>query len=473
MKKHSLLIAFFTLIFFGCSADDSANNPGPEDIDFTYIETEQLGGDGSVANHTNVAFSQPMKNLTPGETGQFRIGNSFFETDWVAFGASTTALDGLGPLFNARSCASCHNKDGRGRPPEADETFLDQPDLLLRLSINQTDEITGGPIGDPNYGGQLQINSLLGIEREGRVTIRTEEINGQFADGTPYTLLKPIYEIDELTYGPLDPEIQISPRVAPFMVGLGLLEAVSEATILEYADPDDTDGDGISGRANYVWDLAQEESGLGRFGWKANQPNLAQQTQGAFLGDIGITSQLFPDQNCTDIQTDCLESPTDGEIEVNEEILAAVVFYSQTLAVPTRRNIDDPQVIQGAELFSELSCQKCHRTQMTTAPNEVQALSEQTIFPYTDLLLHDMGPELADNRPDFLANGREWRTAPLWGIGLVQKVNNHTRFLHDGRARSLIEAILWHGGEAEASKQAFLQLTKEQRDALIAFLRSL
>ena len=248
---------------------------------------------------------------------------------------------------------------------------------------------------------------------------------------------------------------------------MGLLEAITEDTILALTDPEDANNDGISGRPNMVWDIRPGDLALGRFGWKANQPTVEQQTAGAFLGDIGITSGPFPQENCPDSQQDCASTPDGGSPEIPDERFAKVVFYTQTLAVPAMRDVNDSQVTQGAEVFVEAGCHLCHTPSHTTGKHPVAAVSHQAIYPYTDLLLHDMGPGLADGRPDFEADGREWRTPPLWGIGLVETVNGHTMFLHDGRARNLAEAILWHGGEAAESKDSFKALTKSV-DALCA-----
>ena len=312
------------------------------------------------------------------------------------------------------------------------------------------------------------------MRAEAREEVTYEEEQGAFADGEPYTLARPVYRILDLADGPLAPGTMISPRVAPAVFGLGLLEAVDEATILAHADPEDADGDGISGRPNWVFDLRRDASVIGRFGWKANQPTLEQQTAGAFNGDMGITSSLLPDDDCTRVQTDCNEATSGGSPEIEDAILASVVSYSHLLAVPARRHWKDAVVQQGRDTFVAIGCAACHLPKLTTGELEgFPELSRQTIRPYTDLLLHDMGPGLSDERPDFLATGSEWRTAPLWGIGLVRTVNRHTRFLHDGRARDLIEAVLWHGGEAERARDEFKNLPKAERDALLSFLESL
>ena len=319
----------------------------------------------------------------------------------------------------------------------------------------------------------MQDRAIVGVPIEGEFIIVYQEMPGVFVDGEPYSLRRPTYRFRKLAFGPMNPETLVSPRVAPAIVGMGLLEAIPEADILSAADPDDADGDGISGRVNMVWDERKGAMSLGRFGWKANVPTVEQQTAGAFLGDLGVTSELFPEENCTAPQENCMAAPDGGRPEIGEKRLADVVFYTQTLAVPAMRDISDPQVQKGSQIFVQAGCAVCHTPRHTTGPHEIEALSNQTIYPYTDLLLHDMGPELADGRPDFEANGQEWRTPPLWGIGLVETVSGHTMFLHDGRARNLTEAILWHGGEGAAARDAFKALTKEEREALIRFLNSL
>jgi CxxC motif-containing protein (DUF1111 family) len=312
------------------------------------------------------------------------------------------------------------------------------------------------------------------VKPEGNVKMLFEEIKGEYPDGSAYSLLKPTYTFSDLAYGALPENTLFSARVAPQVIGLGLLEAISEKDILRQADPDDKNRDGISGRPNYVWDLARKKRGLGRFGWKANQPTIAQQNFSAFLGDMGITSALLPHQNCGERADDCRSAPTAKGFEISDKDLGHVNTYVRLLAVPVRRNIDDPLVQSGEKIFSRIQCQSCHATSYRTGIVEgFPEISSQKIFPFTDLLLHDMGKELADGRPDFGANEREWRTPPLWGIGLFHAVNSHTRYLHDGRARNLEEAVLWHGGEAQGAREAFQHLKKEDRVALLRFLESL
>ncbi|MGH7789013.1 MAG: di-heme oxidoredictase family protein [Candidatus Binatia bacterium] len=429
------------------------------------------GGSTTVFNQTISAFGQPARNLPLDQRTDFFVGNALFNRSWVSAPSSTVGSDGLGPLFNARSCSSCHFRDGRGSPPlEPGEPSVG---LLFRLSVpGATAE--GAALPEPSYGGQLNQQAILGVPPEGRVAIAYDLIAGTYGDGDPYELRAPIYTFEALGYGPLADDALVSPRTAPFLIGLGLLAAIDEAVVLENQDPDDADGDGISGRANRVWDRAAARTVLGRFGWKANQPSIEQQNAGAFVGDIGLTSLLFPAENCTAAQEACLAAPNGGVPEVDAIKLDAVTFYTRMLAVPARRDVADPTVQRGEALFHAIGCAGCHRVGLETgASPDAPALAAQRIHPYTDLLLHDMGADLADDRPDFDADGREWRTPPLWGIGLVHTVNRHTLFLHDGRARGFAEAILWHGGEGEAAREAFRDLSRDDRAALVRFLESL
>ena len=431
---------------------------------------ERSGGDTTAFADNRNAFGLSARNLTNEERRRFEVGDSFFNQNWVTAPASTDARDGLGPTLNAQSCSSCHTLDGRAKPPES----ADDPErgLVFRISVPGNDA-NGAPLPHDIYGGQIQDRAILTLPPEGRFVITYEEIHGAYASGEPYTLLSPTYEFHDLAFGAIPPDVMVSPRIAPVVVGMGLLEAIAEEDILALADPDDEDGDGVSGRPNMVWSVEHRKVMLGRFGWKSNTPTVKQQVASAFHGDIGITSSLFPDENCPPIQTACQSAPSGGSPEISDDRLDKVAFYNRTLAVPAMRDVDEPQVKRGASLFLNAGCAVCHVPNFTTGKHEIEALSNQTIFPFTDLLLHDMGKGLADGRPDFQAGGSEWRTPPLWGIGLVDTVNNHTRFLHDGRARSLAEAILWHGGEGASARDAFRNMSRDEREALIRFLNSL
>lgn len=458
-----LVILFAILTLIGCSSDDTIYTS------ITSDNGEELsGGDQTSFIFGAEAFGFALPDLTLEERITFGVGNSLFNQNWVTAPASTTARDGLGPLFNARNCSDCHFKDGRGRPPLFDGEL--GSGLLLRLSIIGTD-VNGGNIGHPVYGGQFQDNAILGVDQEGSLSITLEDLAITYDDGSSVILKKPIYSFTNLAYGPLV-NIQTSPRVAQQMIGLGLLEAIPEETLISLSDPNDIDGDGISGRPNYVFDIASNSFQIGRFGWKANQPNIKQQVAAAFAGDLGITSSLFPDENCPG-QEDCSDIPNGGNPELIDSNLDNVTFYAASLSVPARRDVDNENVLRGKELFNAINCIACHTPVIQTGNSSIAALSNQTIRPYSDMLLHDMGDQLADNTPDFEATGNEWRTQPLWGIGLIETVNGHTNLLHDGRARTIEEAILWHGGEAQRSKEAFTALTAGERALLITFIKDL
>jgi CxxC motif-containing protein (DUF1111 family) len=413
------------------------------------------------------AFSHSITNLPTPIRRSLAVGNSLFSENWIAAPGSAVSRDGLGPIFNARSCSSCHLFDGRGAPPEAGN---ESPSLLIRISIMEG----GKAVPHPVYGDQIQQRALPGFEPEARVTLQWSDHPMSYADGSQVVLRKPVITLSDWRDG--EPgALLTSPRIANAAHGLGLLETVPDATLRSLADPDDADGDGISGRPNMVWDKTAQRMVLGRFGWKANQPSLRQQTADAFAGDIGITSPVNPHENYTEAQRGRLsKAPSGGDPELPENLLAHVVTYLRTLAPPARRDRTDTNVRRGTALFTSLRCAKCHVPTLQTgnSPN-LPELANKTIHPYTDLLLHDMGDDLADGRPDGEATGSEWRTPPLWGMGLQAAVNDHTTLLHDGRARNAEEAILWHSGEATTSRRAFQALPAEDRAAVLAFLSSL
>ena len=456
--------------------------------DFTKAEAFEAKPAGAAtvrARPTADAFSQFSGNLAFDRQMTFNLGNALFTKTWVPSPSSTLASDGLGPLFNARGCQDCHLKDGRGHPPaDASEKPVS---LFLRLSVpggqapqDIKDWLATMP--DPTYGGQLQTFAANGQAAEGAMVIRYTDLPVTLADGSVVTLRQPQYTIADPAYGALAADLQTSPRIAPQMIGLGLLEAIPAADILAQVDEGDADGDGISGRASIVPSAELGQNALGRFGLKAGAATIRDQSAAAFAGDMGLSTALHPDPwgDCTAAQTDCRGAPSgqqpdlrDG-LEVDNQSLDLVTFYARNLGVPERRALDDRQVLRGKELVYGLNCTGCHRPKYVTARLENQPeQSFQLIWPYTDLLLHDMGPGLADNRPEGRATGQEWKTPPLWGIGLTEQVSGHSQFLHDGRARNLLEAILWHGGEAQAQRDAVVALPQADRDAIIAFLESL
>ena len=458
--------------------------------DFSQPEPGEALPGGAATHHKKInanAFSHASANMSFEREMNFKIGNGFFRRLWVSAPASTQAADGLGPLYNARSCQRCHLKDGRGHPPAgADDNAVS---MFLRIDIPpQNDEQRRllaahrvNNIPDPTYGTQLQDFAIAGHKAEYRLAIDYTEVPVTLADGSVVSLRAPRYRADDLGYGPLHPQARLSPRVAPQMIGLGLLEAIDEADLLARADPDDADGDGISGRPNRVWSSEFGRVMPGRFGHKAGAPSVNEQSQGAFAGDIGISGPINPAGwgECTAAQAACRAAPNGNSpqydhLEAGRQVTELVVFYSRNLAVPARRKHDDPTVLAGKRIFYTLGCTGCHTPSYRTRTDGVAPeQADQLIWPYTDLLLHDMGEGLADHRPEGVANGREWRTAPLWGIGLTPVVNGHSQYLHDGRARSLLEAVLWHGGEAQPQRDAVVGLSAADRAALLRFLESL
>jgi CxxC motif-containing protein (DUF1111 family) len=431
---------------------------------------ELSGGDTTVFDTSPKAFGFPAANLREEHRSSFFVGHSFFNENWVVAPASTKGRDGLGPLFNARSCSACHLKDGRSRPPDAGQAMVA---MLMRISVPGHGP-HNEPLSEPAYGGQIQGQAIPGVPPEADAFVEYKEMPGRFTDGESFSLRQPSYSFKNLGYGPLASNVMVSPRVAPAMIGMGLLEAVPLETLKGFIDEQKHAANGIAGRINFVWDASAGKMAAGRYGWKAEQPSVRQQTAGAFAGDIGITSTLFPQDDHTPAEKICETQPNGGKPEVSDKILNDVVLYTCTLAVPGRRDWTNATVLRGKTFFTQIGCAVCHVPKMQTGDSpDLPELSRQTIRPYTDLLLHDMGEALADHRPVFDAGSRDWRTPPLWGIGLVGKVNGHTCLLHDGRARNLTEAILWHGGEAERAKERFQTMSKTERDALLAFLNSL
>lgn len=431
-------------------------------------------------------FSHFQANLSFDQQADFSVGNALFRKLWISAPSSTQASDGLGPLFNSRACQSCHIKDGRGHPPGPGEAA---ESLFLRLSVppdakderQSLDGIFAGEVGDPTYGNQLQNFAVAGLKSEGRMVINYRPLPVTLKDGTVVTLRAPQYWVADLGFGPMHPAVMMSPRLAPPMIGLGLIEQIPAPDILANADADDVDRDGISGRPNYAIEPASHTVMLGRFGWKADMATIRSQTASAFAADIGISTPLLdrPYGDCTAAQPACLAKPTGeqarlGVSEAPDPVLDLVTSYSQTLGVPARRDPGNAAVLRGKQVFYDSGCTACHTPKFVTsrqAPNPAHKF--QLIWPYADFLLHDMGEGLADNRPEGVADGYEWRTPPLWGIGLANTVSAAAAYLHDGRARDVTEAILWHGGEGQRARDAFAALPRAGRDDLLAFLGSL
>ncbi len=443
------------LLWIGCK---------PDPVDPVLDEDVMQGGETTVEGSYVSIFQQPASNLSASQIEQHRLSDLAFGDIFVTAPAQINA--GLGPLFNQNSCENCHVSNGRSPFPDNEDNLRG---LLMRLSIPGEDE-HGGPKPVPGFGKQLQTKSTFGIAKEAALSWTEIKAIENYIDGTAVELRHFNFLLAS-PYIALPTDVMVSPRMAPPVIGLGLLETIPEADILALADPLDANGDGISGRPNIVWDEVLQINALGRFGWKASSPNLLQQSAAAYLNDMGITNPVFSTESCYgQIQCDTLTD--DPEIDMTT--LQTAAFYPTSLAVPARRNWNASAVRDGKVLFNDLGCASCHHPKFTTGNSSANAfLNGQIIYPHTDMLLHDMGEGLADYRSDFLADGREWRTAPLWGIGLTYTVGGHENFLHDGRARSLEEAIMWHGGEAQKSKDNFKALSKADRDDVIKYLESL
>ena len=436
----------------------------------------------TTADDSANAFSVPIATLDKEQAEAFIKGKEQFNEAWVV-APEPNGVWGLGPTFNEDRCAHCHVNNGRAKAPESGQEA--QLGMLVRLSIpGQAAE--GGPNPHPAYGDQLQNRGIQGrVPEEGHAIVTYQPREVGLAGGEQITLRVPTIQFKDLHFGEIGKDTMISPRIAPAVVGMGLLEAVPEETILAIAKAQENLG--VGGKPNYVWDYEADRVALGRFGWKANQPTIRQQTAAAFLGDIGATTYMFPEENCPAVQTECLNVPSASKCggqggctgntfrpEVIPSRLNNITLYLQALAVPARRGVSEPEVKRGEGLFAQANCGACHVSELKTGPKAaLRSAAEIVIHPYTDLLLHDMGEDLADGRPDFKASGREWRTPPLWGIGLLPKVSGHSDLLHDGRARNVTEAILWHGGQAEKSREAFRNMPKADREALVKFVESL
>jgi CxxC motif-containing protein (DUF1111 family) len=456
MKKSGifLLIIGSIAVLTRCNKADIFPDDG--------YDTRLSGGAATVFDATSKAFTHPINGMSARNLQFHEVGDAQFEQTFVS--APAPVNSGLGPVFNNVSCISCHHNDGKGTPTAG----FNNSSLLIRISLPGKDA-NNGPLPIPGFGNQLQDKSVFSSFPEAQVDISYTDVPVTYPDGTTVTLRKPSYQLIN-PYIPLPPVYEISPRMAPPVFGVGLLQTIPESTILSFADPDDADGDGISGRPNYVYDDVTKTTALGRFGLKANVNDLAHQVAFAFQQDMGVTSYIESHESTEgQLQYDKLSD----DPELPDSIINSVIFYVKSLAVPARRNVTDPEVKAGEQLFAQISCAKCHIPTIQTGVDlSLPQVSNQRIHPYTDLLLHDMGDGLADGRPDFLATGSEWRTMPLWGIGLFPKTNGTPFYLHDGRARTIEEAILWHGGEAENAKQQYMHLTKTDRDKILKFLNS-
>ncbi len=457
MKKWYIIIGLSLLVFaFSmCNKADVFSEEGYDD--------RLSGGVATVFDETSKAFTHSVTGLSARDQRVHEIGDQGFEQTFVAAGSNV--FGGLGPVFNNVSCISCHHNDGKGTPTAGQSTSS----LLFRISLPGQDS-HGAPLSAPGFGLQLQDQALFGIPPEVHMQISYTAIEVKYPDGSSTTLRNPEYLVQN-PYTPLPAAYNLSARMAPPVFGVGLLENIPEQTILSFADAGDKNGDGITGKANYIFDSTTNKNILGRFGFKANASTVLFQVATAYQQDMGVTSYVQPVESSGGQMQDDKKK---DDPELPDSIVNAVAFYVKSLAVPARRNVNDAANKKGEQLFKQINCSGCHRPTVQTGTDiNFPQLSNQRIHPYTDMLVHDMGTGLADNRADYLASGSEWRTTPLWGIGLFEKTNGVPFYLHDGRARTLEEAILWHDGEAKKSKWQFMELSKADRDKIIKFLKSL
>ncbi len=406
--------------------------------------------------------------LNDDEYDMFILGRSFFKIPWVEAPSATTARDGLGPLFNANTCHTCHPRNGRGAA--RDELGQLDKSVIVKLSRKPQNELerklvkTQGLLGDKVYGSQLQTRGIYGVPYEVKYHINTENFTIFYPDGKSVTLQKPVLELEDLKYGKFGKDSSFTIRTAQSLHGVGYIDLIDEKDILSNEDEFDKNGDGISGRANWVYSRDLNKFTLGRFNWKASTPSVKEQTALAFHDDMGISNPLYPSLPCTKYQKECLNAPKPrDDIDLPYLRLDAVSFFVSNLKLP-KQNITQKE---GEKLFEKVGCTSCHRPSYVLKNGKV-------ISPYSDFLLHDMGKNLSDGVGNFKAKGSEWRTQPLWGLSLAKTIlKKKPGYLHDGRAKTLEEAILWHGGEALRVKLNFMNLHAEQREELIKFLKEL
>ncbi|MNJ92711.1 Cytochrome c [compost metagenome] len=502
--KKSILSLMGMMVVIG------AANAAPS-IDMDYIHAVKSGGDATIMikGESIRAYRNPAPNLSEEEVRRHLTGDALFEKN---FSDDPSRYDyGLGPVFNNTNCNACHSKDGRGALPVMPRgqewvQLRQNESLFLRISIESAASQHpksalnnwGAPVAVPGFSDQLFHLGSMGVRDDlpgvgqAQVWMSYEKSTFTYPDGTEVELRKPIFKITEpydqyfdsvtgqVRSRLLEKDVKTSPRMGTVMVGLALLEAIKEEDIRALAARD-LSAEGVKGQVNMVFDIQKALANdpypvsMGRFGLKNNTPSVFHQSLGALRGDIGVTNYAFPKESIagTPLFEDFVKDQSPKPLEASNQVADDLVFYSQTLAVPSRRNVTEAEVIRGGEIFHQTSCTTCHQPSFTTGPHAISAFANQKIYPYTDMLLHDMGDGLADGRQDFDANGRQWKTRPLWGIGQTQTVNPRAGFLHDGRARTLEEAILWHGGEAEYSKNKFVALPEADRGALIRFIRSL
>lgn len=505
IKKSATSYTVFigTLILFGCDAQFESATDAPIDERITsklgvheqrdflipeFAQSEWLPAGGMTAKQfSNRTYIDTGRNLSGKQRLDFWTGFSLFRDPWVIAPSSTEDRDGLGPLFNTRSCISCHSAGARG--PAAVEGISTPSSLVIRLGLRDGNATQTSQRQKVNafflsrtfqyYGEQIQPRAIKilqpGLDNElkgeAKLDLKYKRKIGQYADGTSYTLRSPSYQLTSLAFGELDEDVGISPRLAPPVFGGGLLDAIDEQDLLNQEDVNDRDNDGISAKYNIV------NNAVGRFGLKGKHPTLKQQVAAAFRDDIGITNNIFPSETCSRFEDKCHKASKLGghkSVEIPDKLMDLVIKFNTYLAVPPARNLDSKNARAGRSIFYQAKCDVCHKPNYTTDKQyPIAELAGQKIWPYTDLALHDMGQDLADNVTENSATGREWKTPPLWGLGLRRLYKSDAVYLHDGRAQSIEEAILWHGGEATASQQHFTQLDANARAQLLAFLDSI
>lgn len=433
---------------------------GPRNDSFPLPESAWLGGRTTLhvqySAEPKEHFKQIPTNFAPASAQPFMLGRRLHHTDFSTGAHSEPGnpiyeeqVGKLGSHFVNRSCVGCHTNNGRAMPPAVGGA-------LHQYLVRVGSDALGTP--HPDLGATLQSQAAKGLVPEATVILAGwTKTDGTYGDGTTFSLQKPIYKFSGLT-----PEFY-SVRIAPPLVGQGLLEAIDQGSVAILAD-------GGTGQMRTVIDPETKQPRLGRFGWRASQPRVKHQIASALNNDMGIPTAIFPKLD---------RGANQAELKTGKELTAAdldtLVRYIATLGVPPRRNFREADVVRGETLFASAQCVKCHTATMTTSPYHPQAeLRGQTIHPFTDMLLHDMGPGLADNMGEGTVTGAQWRTTPLWGIGLTSRVSGGKEsYLHDGRARDLSEAILWHGGDGEAAREAFRTMPAADRAALVKFLQSL
>ncbi len=413
-------------------------------------------------------FANADEKLNDDLYDKFILGKSFFRIPWVEAPSATTARDGLGPLFNANTCISCHPNNQKGILFNKNKNL--SRSLITKLSIKSDESKEqkealqkDGFVAEPNYGGQIAINAIHGVNFEAKTKLEFEKIQIIFPDGEIDELLKPKFTLENLQYGELHKNTNLTFRLAPTLNGIGYINAIKDEDILKNQDEFDENKDGISGRANYVYSPITKKLELGKFSYKASIATLKEQIANAASNDMGLTTTLYANENCTKTQKLCNEAPKAKDaIDITDERLDAIEFYLKNIKTVQNKNFNQSQ---GYKIFKTIGCNNCHIESFTTKKGK-------TIYPFSDFLLHDMGEDLKDEVSQFQAEGNEWRTTPLWGLSLYEKLNKGgARLLHDGRARDFQEAILWHGGEALKSKKSYMNLRKKDRALLLKFLQ--